>query len=551
MVPMAKLLAGIERKREAVITDRPAAIEADLPPELEQPLAARVKRAAEVDVARRIWQHDGALWAPEGTPELTDRLGWLTIAGKMLEEADTLDAFVAECKADGLTDAVLLGMGGSSLAPEVFRLSYGDAGGLRLHVLDSTEPLQIAAVEAEIDVASTLFIVSTKSGGTIETLSLFKHFHGLQGDGSHFIVVTNPGSTLVDLAEEHGFRRTFLNDSEIGGRYSALSYFGLVPAALAGIDVRPILEGAQVAEQACSDFEAPEDNTGLWLGLALGELARAGRDKLTFVVDDPLGSFGIWAEQLVAESTGKQERGILPIADEPLLAPEAYGQDRVFLHLHNLDTPDGGHEERVAALAAAGHPTITVQAAGPDDLGRVFFLSEFATAVVGWVLEINPFDQPNVQQAKDATKQVLDKGSPDLEDGDLGALLGGLEPPGYLAIMGYLPYSEEIEAAAGRLRAAVIERRHTATTYGYGPRFLHSTGQFHKGGPSVGRFLQLVSDSDADADIPGDEFDFRTLIDAQADGDLQTLRDHGLEAVRVRLNAGDIPGAIDDLRRSV
>ena len=551
MVPMAKLLAGIERKREAVITGRPAAIEADLPPQLEQPLAARVKRAAAEDVARRIWQHDGTLWAPEGTPEVTDRLGWLTIADKMLEEADTLDAFVAECKADGLTDAVLLGMGGSSLAPEVFRLSYGDAGGLRLHVLDSTEPLQIAAVEAEIDVATTLFIVSTKSGGTIETLSLFKHFHGLQGDGSHFIVVTDPGSTLVDLAEEHGFRRTFLNDSEIGGRYSALSYFGLVPAALAGIDVRPILEGAQVAEQACSDFEAPEDNTGLWLGLALGELARAGRDKLTFVVDDPLGSFGIWAEQLVAESTGKQGRGILPIADEPLLAPEAYGQDRVFLHLHNLDTPDSGHEERIAALAAAGHPTITVQAAGPDDLGRVFFLSEFATAVVGWVLEINPFDQPNVQQAKDATKQVLDKGSPDLEDGDLGALLSGLEPPAYLAIMGYLPYSEEIEAAAGRLREAVIERHHTATTYGYGPRFLHSTGQFHKGGPSVGRFLQLVSDSDADADIPGDEFDFRTLINAQADGDLQTLRDHGLEAVRVRLNAGDIPGAIDDLRRSV
>jgi len=551
MVPMAKLLAGIERKREAIVTGRPATIEADLPPELEQPLAARVKRAAEEDVARRIWQHDGTLWAPEGTAELTDRLGWLTIADKMLEEAGTLDAFVAECKADGLTDAVLLGMGGSSLAPEVFRLSYGDAGGLRLHVLDSTEPLQVAAVEAEIDVAKTLFIVSTKSGGTIETLSLFKHFHALQGDGGHYVAVTDPGSSLVDLAEEHGFRRTFLNDSEIGGRYSALSYFGLVPAALAGIDVRPILEGAQVAEQACSDFEAPEDNAGLWLGLALGELARAGRDKLTFVVDDPLGSFGIWAEQLVAESTGKQDRGILPIADEPLLDAQAYGDDRIFLHLRNTDVPNADHDEAMDALAEAGHPTITVQASGPDDLGRVFFLSEFATAVVGWVLEINPFDQPNVQQAKDATQKVLDDGAPELEDGDLAALLGGLEPPAYLAIMGYLPYSDEIEAAAGRLREAVIERHHTATTYGYGPRFLHSTGQFHKGGPAVGRFLQLVSDSDAEAEIPGDEFDFRTLIDAQADGDLQTLRDHGLEAVRVRLSAGDLPGAIDDLKESL
>ncbi len=475
--------AGIERKREAIVTGRPAAIEADLPAELEQPLAERVRRAAAEDVARRIWQHDGTLWGPEGTPEITNRLGWLTIADKMLEEADALDAFVAECKEAGLTDAVLLGMGGSSLAPEVFRLSYGDAGGLRLHVLDSTEPLQIEAVTAEIDLAKTLFIVSTKSGGTIETLSLFKHFHALQGDGGHFIAVTDPGSSLADLAEEHGFRRTFINDPDIGGRYSALSYFGLVPAALAGVDVRPILEGAQVAEQACSDFEAPEDNAGLWLGLALGELARAGRDKLTFVVDDPIGSFGIWAEQLVAESTGKQGRGILPIADEPLLAPAAYGSDRVFLHLRNTEAPDADHDASIAALAEAGHPTITVHAAGPDDLGRVFFLSEFATAVVGWVLEINPFDQPNVQQAKDATQKVLDEGSPDLEDGDLGALLGGLEPPGYLAIMGYLPYSDEIEAAAGRLREAIIERHHVATTYGYGPRFLHSTGQFHKGGP--------------------------------------------------------------------
>jgi transaldolase / glucose-6-phosphate isomerase len=548
MVPMAKLLDGIERKREAIVTHRPAAIEADLPPEIEGPLAERVKRAHDEDVARRIWQRDGTLWAPEGTPEVTDRLGWLTIADKMLEDADALDEFVAGCKADGLTDAVLLGMGGSSLAPEVFRLSYGpQEGGLRLHVLDSTEPEQVAAVEAEIDLAKTLFIVSTKSGGTIETISLFKHFHGLQGDGSHFVLVTDPGSTLLDLAEEHGFRHAFQNDPEIGGRYSALSYFGLVPAALAGIDVRPLLEGAQVAAQACSDFENPEHNAGLWLGLALGELARAGRDKLTFVVDEPIASFGVWVEQLVAESTGKQGRGVLPVADEPVLDAGAYGPDRVFLHLRNTDAPDARHDEHIAALAKAGHPTVIVQARGPDDLGRVFFLSEFATAVVGWVLDINPFDQPNVQQAKDATKRVLDEGAPELDDGDLGELLAGLEPPGYLAIMGYLPYSGEVEAAVTRLRERVIASRHVATTYGYGPRFLHSTGQFHKGGPPVGRFLQLVHDSDADADIPGDPFGFRTLISAQADGDLQTLRDHDLEAVRVRLNSRDLPGSIDAL----
>jgi hypothetical protein len=324
-----------------------------------------------------------------------------------------------------------------------------------------------------------------------------------------------------------------------------------VPAALAGIDIRPLLEGAQVAEQACSDFESPEDNAGLWLGLALGELARAGRDKLTFVVDDPLASFGVWVEQLIAESTGKEGRGIFPIADEPVLDAGAYGPDRVFLHLRNTDAPDDRHDQHIAALAKEGHPTITVQARGPDDLGRVFFLAEFATAVAGWVLEINPFDQPNVQQAKDATKKVLDEGAPDLKDGDLGELLDGLEPPGYLAIMGYLPYSDEVEAAVSRLREAVIAKHHVATTYGYGPRFLHSTGQFHKGGPGVGRFLQFVHDAEDDADIPGDPFDFRTLISAQADGDLQTLRDHGLPAVRVRLNSGDLPGSIDALREGL
>jgi transaldolase / glucose-6-phosphate isomerase len=546
LAPMAKLLDGIDRKREAIVTGRPAAVEADLPPELEQPVAARLKQAADEDVARRIWERDGTLWAPEGTAELTDRLGWLTIAGKLLEEADELDAFRTECREAGYTDAVLLGMGGSSLAPEVFRLSYGEqTGGLRLHVLDSTEPLQIEAVQQAIDVQSTLFIVSTKSGGTIETLSLFKHFHALQPDGAHYVAVTDPGSSLEGVAAEHGFRRVFLNDPEIGGRYSALSYFGLVPGALAGIDVRPVLEGAQVAEQAC---QAPEGNTGLWLGVALGELALHGRDKLTFVVDPPIASFGLWAEQLVAESTGKQARGILPVADEPLLDPGSYGEDRVFLHLRDAEAPDREHDAKLAALAKSGHPAITVEVRGADDLGRIFFFAEFATAVVGWVLEINPFDQPNVQEAKDATAKVLGEGSPEIADGELSELVEGLAPPDYVAIMGYLPYSEAIDAALAGLREAITARHHVATTYGYGPRFLHSTGQFHKGGPATGRFLQLVHDSDANADVPGEQFDFRTLIRAQADGDLQTLRGHDLKAVRVRLFTGDVARAIDDLK---
>jgi transaldolase / glucose-6-phosphate isomerase len=544
LLPMAKLLDGIERKREAVVTGRPGAIDTDLPSEYEDAVTARVKRAGDEDVVRRIWAHDGTLWAPAGTPEVTNRLGWLTIGSKMLEDLDSIQGLAEEVKAEGYTDVVLLGMGGSSLAPEVFRRSLESPGAdaLRLHVLDSTEPLQIKAVDDAIDLDTTLFVVSSKSGGTIETLTQFEYFHSLQPDGRHFVAVTDPGSGLLELSRQHGFRRAFENDPDIGGRYSALSYFGLVPAALAGVDVGAVLETGEVAVQNC---ELLEGNLGLWLGLALGELAKAGRDKLTFVIDEPISSFGLWAEQLIAESTGKQGRGILPIAEEPLAESSAYGSDRVFLHLADEESPDHGHAAAMAALSKAGHPVLTLRAHGVEDLGRIFFLFEFATAVAGWVLEINPFDQPNVQEAKDNTARVLEQGAGDLDEGDAGELLDGLAEPGFTAIMGYLPYSDEVEAAIARLRARLIERFGVATTWGYGPRFLHSTGQFHKGGPPTGRFLQLVHDADADLAIPGREFGFRTLISAQADGDLQTLRNHGRPAARVRLSASDLAGGID------
>jgi len=549
VVPMNKLLSGIEAKREAIVTDRPASFEADLPPDLEPPVAARVRAAAEEDVVRRLWRKDGTLWAPAGTPELEDRLGWLTIADKLLEDLPAIRDFVRGAREDGLTDVVLLGMGGSSLAPEVFRRSSPPSeGALRLHVLDSTEPLAVRAVRAAIDPATTLFIVSSKSGGTIEPNALLAHFRAVQPDPSHFVAVSDPGTSMAQLAEGERFRHVFLSDPEIGGRYSALSPFGIVPAALAGVDVQAVLEGAQVAQENC---ELPEGNSGLWLGAALGELARQGRDKLTFVVDPPLTSFGLWAEQLVAESTGKQARGILPIADEPLVDASAYGDDRVFLHLRDADAPDARHTDALRALAAAGHPTVTVTAAGATDLGRIFFFSEFATAVAGWALEINPFDQPNVQEAKDNTGKVLKEGAPELEDGSLAELLDGLATPGYLAIMGYLPYEDAVDRAVTDLRARVIERHGVATTFGYGPRFLHSTGQFHKGGPATGRFLQLVHDSTEDEDVPGQPYSFRTLIDAQADGDLQTLRGHGLPAARVRLPAGDLAGAITRLQEQI
>ena len=512
-------------------------IDSQLPASLEGPVAERLRAAAGESVARRIWERDGTLWAPErsgdersargrSTPEVTDRLGWLDIAERMAAEVDDLRAFAAGVRDDGHTDAVLLGMGGSSLGPEVLRRSFGE-GAVRLHVLDTTHPDQIRAVRDALDLSRTLFIVSSKSGGTIETMSQFKYFHALQGDGSHFVAVTDPGTALAQLAAEHGFRRVFENDPDIGGRYSVLSYFGLVPAAIAGVDLDGILRTAQEAMEAC---QRQEDNPGLELGAALGELALRGRDKLTFVVDPPLESLGLWAEQLVAESTGKQARGILPIADEPLVNASAYGDDRVFCHIETGDAENAG---KVAELAAAGHPVFTVGADGPADLGRIFFVAEFATAVAGWALGINPFDQPNVQEAKDNTKRVLEEGAPELDPGDFDALREGLAPPRYVAIMAYLPYSDRVEAAAARMRERLLTTKGVATTFGYGPRFLHSTGQFHKGGPATGVFVQVVDEPQEAVEIRGESYTFGTLIRAQADGDLQTLRSHGLDAVRI------------------
>jgi transaldolase / glucose-6-phosphate isomerase len=544
--PMDKLLEGIDEKREAIVTSRPPTIKASIPDDLEPRIAERVKRAMVEDVAHRIWKKDATLWGPADQPEVSDRLGWLTIVDTMLEAADDLQAFADEIRGEGFTDVVLLGMGGSSLAPEVIRQSFGEQDAWpSLHVLDSTDAGAIRRVQERADLDKTLFLVSTKSGGTIETLSLFKHFWSLRSEGRQYVAITDPGSGLADLAAEHGFRRTFLNDPEIGGRYSALSYFGLVPAALMGADVRGILDRAGVAEQNCLTFDSSNTNSGLWLGLAWGELALAGRDKLTYAIDPPLESFGLWVEQLLAESTGKHGKGILPVVDEPIGAPESYGEDRTFMYLRRVDEPDAELDAKMDALAAAGHPVITRSIHGPTDLGRLFFFAEFATAVAGWVLGINPFDQPNVQEAKDATARVLDEDvqdSPDAGDEGLRALLDGLRAPEYLAILGYVEPSEGFDAAIADLRAAIRDATGAATTFGYGPRYLHSTGQLHKGGPAHGRFLQLVHDSAPDLEVPGAGYTFTRLKHAQAIGDLETLRAHGRPAERLS-ESGDDPAA--------
>ncbi|MFL5896411.1 MAG: bifunctional transaldolase/phosoglucose isomerase [Thermoleophilaceae bacterium] len=543
VTPFQKLMAGIESAREAVALGRPKTIESSLPGDLEAPLAARLERAEKDEVASRIWHKDESLWGGPGVPEIGNRLGWLTIAQRMLDQCGALNDFADQCRADGIKDVVLCGMGGSSLAPEVIRQSFGrGSGGMDLHVLDSTDPGAIKAVEDELDLEHTLFLISSKSGGTVETLSQYRYFRSKIDNGRHFVAITDPGSSLEKLAGDEGFRRVFLNDPDIGGRYSALSYFGLVPAALLGVDVKAMLDTARLAEENCNQFDSSASNSGLWMGAALGELALHGRDKLTFVVDEPIASFGLWVEQLIAESTGKHGKGILPVADEPLATPDRYGDDRVFVHL----SAEGGAD--LAPFINAGQPVVTVSIEGPEDLGRVFFFSEFATAVAGWVLEINPFDQPNVQEAKDATAKVLEQGVEEWESDALD--LAGVAPPHYVAIQGFVQPSQEFDDAIAELRRAIRDATKAATTFGYGPRYLHSTGQFHKGGPPTGVFVQLVHDGDEDIEIPGAGYSFRTLKNAQALGDYKTLQSHGLPVTRIRLE-GDPAKAVRDLTKEI
>jgi len=544
------------------------AVETEIPVILAPAVRAKLALAVNDNVAERVRPSsdrapDPTLWGPAGTPEISNRLGWLTIAERMLGQIDDLEAFVASARADGLDDVVLLGMGGSSLAPEVLRRCFDSkATGAKLHVLDSTDAATIAAVQAAVDPARTLFIVSSKSGGTIEPLSLFAHFFALTGSGANFAAITDPGSGLEKLAHEHDFRAVFHGDPDIGGRYSALSAFGIVPAALMGVDVRALLEGAAGAwrtgiegleaepEPTAAGHASDELGAGVWLGAALSALAQEGRDKLTFMIDPSLPGLGLWLEQLVAESTGKHGTGILPVAEEPPGEPGSYGGDRVFMFITGPSA--GAARASAETYARAGHTVITIPARGPSDLGRLFLLSELAVAVAGWGLQINPFDQPNVQQAKDATNRVLaeyesTKALPEIADADdqaLKALLGDAAPPGYVAIMGYVQPSEGFDEAVSELRAAIRDSTKATTTFGYGPRFLHSTGQFHKGGPKIGRFLQLLHDGDVDVEIPGHSYTFTTLKNAQAIGDLQTLRELSLPAERVRLRGDDPASAL-------
>jgi transaldolase/glucose-6-phosphate isomerase len=525
-------------------------------------VAGALDEAVAAGIVERIWKHDHTVWKPDPA-EISNRLGWLHSALSMRSDLSALNSFADDLRREGYRKALLLGMGGSSLAPEMFSKTFGTREGhLELSVHDSTDPGAVLAAARGLDAARTLFIVSTKSGGTVETLSFFKFFYnrvaaavGREQAGQHFVAVTDPGSSLVELAREYRFRTTFLNNPNIGGRYSALSYFGLVPAALLGLDLALLLDRALEAAGNSEPCNCPRDgdNIAARLGVILGELARAGRDKLTIFASDPLRSFGDWAEQLIAESTGKEGRGIVPVVGEPLGAPAVYGADRLFVDLAlNGDT---AREPALAALEAAGHPVLRLKLKDSYDLGGQIFIWELATAVAGYRLGINPFDQPNVESAKIRARELVAGFSsggklPDAAEGAVAAsaaelekFLAGAKPGSYVALQAYLQPAPGTSAALAELRRNLRDRLKLATTLGYGPRFLHSTGQLHKGDGGKGLFVQLTAGAGEDAAIPdkaGSEaasLSFGTLKLAQALGDGQALAEAGRKVIRFHLGA--------------
>jgi len=539
----------------------------------------RLARLSAADAPGRIWARDATFWGGDAAQQrsVANRLGWLDVAQRMRAGIDELRGFADDVRAN-FDACVLLGMGGSSLASEVLRESIPHRPGWpRLHVLDTTDPATILATTRHINPARTLFFASSKSGTTLEVNSLFSYFLGQvspvlgERSGENFVAITDADTPLQALAAQHGFRKVFTNPGDIGGRYSALSYFHLAPASATGVDIGRLIDGA-IAEAQVSGGGIRD---ALKLGATLGELARGGRDKCTFLVTPAIASFGLWVEQLIAESTGKRGTGILPVAGEPEGTPRHYGDDRVFVRIR-LDADENDELDAIAgALNAEGHPLITIDLDDPYDLGREFFRWEFAIAVAGQVLEINPFDEPNVQESKDNTNRVLAEfeqtgkldiagidtvapvtltsttASPDADiDGALALLLRRLMPGDYFAITAYIQPTDAAQQAFDALRADVRDAWRVATTLGYGPRFLHSTGQLHKGGPPRGVFLQVTAVDPEDIAIPGKPFTFGQLKRAQAIGDFESLERHGRPVLRLHLGQNTVVG-LDRLRRAL
>ncbi len=548
---------------------------------------ARLKSWTESNVARRIWRKDATVWVPDParaalTPELTNRLGWLTIPEVMHDYLDTLADFADEIKREGFTRVVLLGMGGSSLAPEVLMNTFGNAPGYPpLTVLDSTHPAAVQGVADGLDLANTLFLVSSKSGGTTETLSFFRFFFNAvstvkENPGQNFVVITDPGSPLQALAEEKKLRRVFSSPPDVGGRYSALTTFGLVPAALIGMNLHKLLDRAITMLHAVHYCVPVAENPGIALGAAMGELAVAGRDKITFFASPRIAAFAVWVEQLIAESTGKNGRGILPVVGEKLEAPAHYGDDRFFVYLRLEGDENDSLDRGINALEASGYPIVRIMLDAREDLGGEFFRWEMATAAAGAVLGINPFEQPNVEAAKVKARELLkafgETGSlpsdtPILvEDaievfggtgrgaGSMGEIFADFlkltRPGDYLALMAYVPRTRPIDAAMDDIRLALRDGLKVATTIGYGPRFLHSTGQLHKGDGNKGLFIQITHAPENDIAIPGEPYSFGTLVAAQALGDYQALAERERRLIRFHLK-GDVTLGLRRIRDSL
>jgi transaldolase/glucose-6-phosphate isomerase len=584
-----KLLGAVAGKRAKLLGARIDRQTLALGDRLSKTVAETADAWRAAGTMRRLWQRDSSVWtgADEGK-----WLGWLNSPAAERGKLDSYKQFAEWVKGRGFTDAVVLGMGGSSLGPEVLATTFRKRVGFpKLHVLDSTDPAQVAGMANKVTLATTLFIVSSKSGSTTEPNAMKDYFFGRvqetvgQGKaGDHFVAVTDPGSSLEKVAKTQGFAHIFHGEPSIGGRYSVLSPFGMVPAAAAGLDLARLLDSALTMVRSCGPDVPPQDNPGVQLGLAMGAAGREGRDKVTILSSKSVADFGAWAEQLIAESTGKDGKGLIPIDGETLGAPMVYGSDRFFIDLSTEADADPAHDEALTALARAGHPVVRIVMKSPDDIGQEFFRFEMATAVAGAILGINPFDQPDVESAKIKTRELTGAfektgqlpeehpvtamdgiaiytdeinakalrgaGADGTLESWVKAQLSRVKANDYVALLAYLDHNAGHTKSLQRMRMAVRDKRHVATCAEFGPRFLHSTGQAYKGGPDSGVFLQITADDAADLPIPGQSASFGIIKAAQARGDFDVLTERGRRALRIHLK-GDVKAGLAKIDRAI
>ncbi len=585
-----KLLSAIEKKREALLGNKLNRHSYKLPDKLDAAVKASLEDWRVNGKVRRLWSQDKTLWTNDDENRW---LGWLGITEDQLAHIEHLKNIAEEVKSEGFSDALLLGMGGSSLCPEVMRMTFGRIGGFpELHVLDSTDPSQIRTFENKVDLAKTLFIVSSKSGGTLEP-NIFKQYFfervrktiGADKAGSRFVAITDPGSKMQQIAQAEGFRHIFFGVPSIGGRYSALSNFGMVPSAMMGVDVERFLDRAEEMVHSCSSCVPPEDNPGVVLGTIMGVLANNGRDKVTIVTSSGIWDLGAWLEQLLAESTGKLGKGLIPVDQERLGPPDVYGNDRLFAYLRLETAPDSSQDAAVAALEKAGHPVVRISVYDIYDLGQEMFRWEIGTAVAGSIIGINAFNQPDVEASKVATRNLtseyektgsLPQETPILEDkviklftddknadvltksvgndktirSYIKAHLNRIKAGDYFCISAYIEMNDTHQEQLQAMRHAVRDAKKVATCLGYGPRFLHSTGQAYKGGPNTGVFLQITCDDASDLSVPGQKYTFGVVKAAQARGDFQVLAERNRRVLRVHLDK-DVKAGLLALRETV